>query len=80
MSSAALIAYPLSFTVYPYRIESAQDVAAFGTNTEDGLKAVTAKNIFGAVFGMLPDGGILCLMTEITCFHLYPFRKKTLLI
>jgi hypothetical protein len=82
VGGAAFIADPPAFTVYPYRVQSAQNAAALSTNTDNRLKAITAKDILRAVYGMFPDRGILCFVTKITCSHFQPFfiSRKLLIL
>ncbi len=72
MRGAAFVAYPLAFTVYTYRVQSAQNTAAFSADADDGLTTVTAEDIFRTIFWMLPDRSVFCFVTEIARLHLSP--------
>jgi hypothetical protein len=74
VSSAALIAYPLAVGVDADRVEPAQYGTAFSAHAHDRPEAVTAEDIFCAVFGMFPFVDVFRLLAEIARFHLVPFR------
>ncbi len=69
MQCAAFIAYPLAVTVDADRVQFAQNAGAFGTNPDDGFKAVAAECIFLFARWVLPWMNITAFLANKTRFH-----------